>query len=272
MQKLIDLFSELPSSYRSLILIFGLMFFWFVEGVLPLQKIRYPKIKHAALNIFFTVTTVAVNFCFAALLYKASYFVGKYNVGLYNLLPVPFWLKIIIAFLVLDLIGAYFIHWLQHKVAFMWRFHTIHHTDAFVDATTANRHHPGESLFRAIFTGIAIIASGAPFGLVILYQSASALLSQFNHANIVLPKWLNTCLGWLIVMPNVHKVHHHYKQPFTDSNYGNIFIVWDKLFATYISFKKVENQLHYGLDTHTNPKTETISNLLALPFKKNKLY
>ncbi|MFX8645026.1 sterol desaturase family protein, partial [Acinetobacter baumannii] len=83
----------------------------------------------------------------------------------------------------------------------------------------------------------------------------SAVLSQFNHANMRIPLWIDNALSWVIVSPNMHKVHHHYVRPQTDSNYGNIFSIWDRLFGTF-NYTPVE-QLRYGLDvledaTHQN--------------------
>ena len=122
---------------------------------------------------------------------------------------------------------------MEHKIKVLWRFHLIHHTDAHVDTTTANRHHPGESVIRFVFTTLAVLVVGAPMWMVMLYQSMSVVLSQFNHANIGLPGWLDRGLSWFIVTPDMHHVHHHYIQPYTDSNYGNIFAFWDRLFGTF---------------------------------------
>jgi len=131
----------------------------------------------------------------------------------------------ILGLLLMDLIGAYLIHYIEHKVKWMWKFHMVHHADTHVDTTTANRHHPGESVFRAVFAMIAVLIVGAPMWLFMLYQSLSAVLSQFNHANIRLPLWLDRAIGWIIVSPDMHKVHHHYIRPQTDTNFGNIFLV-----------------------------------------------
>jgi sterol desaturase/sphingolipid hydroxylase (fatty acid hydroxylase superfamily) len=266
MQHLIDYFEHIPSWQRAVILFGGISFFWLVEGFIPQKKMAYNKWKHAGINIFFTVTTIIVNFALAFIMVGSSNWVTQNNFGIYNWITVPLWLNILIAFMVLDFIGAYLIHFLQHKVKWMWRFHLVHHADAAVDATTANRHHPGESLFRAIFTSLAILLAGAPFGVVMLYQSASAVLSQFNHANIRLPKFLDTSLSWFIVSPNMHKVHHHYTQPHTDTNYGNIFSIWDRLLQTFA--QKDPSELVYGIDTHTKPEEHSnIGNLLEMPFQ-----
>ena len=268
MQNFINYFEHLPTYLRALILVSGLTIFWFIEGVQPLVLQQYKKWKHAGVNIFFTLTTIIVNFGLAFLLLKASNFTVTYKFGVWK------WLQLKVNFinvfgmlLLLDLVGAYFVHWLQHKVKFMWQFHVIHHTDAFLDASSANRHHPGESVFRAIFTAIAILITGAPFGIVVLYQSLSALLSQFNHANIKLPHWLNTMLSLVIVTPNMHRVHHHFKQPLTDTNYSNIFSLWDRLFGTFAIVKN-PNEIVFGVDTYPAPNEHgSIKNLLTIPFK-----
>ena len=136
------------------------------------------------------------------------------NFGLLNWLPlIPMVLYAMIGLLLLDLIGAYLAHYVQHRIKWMWRFHLIHHSDVYVDTTSANRHHPGESVIRFIFTFFAILISGAPIWLVFLYQSLSVILSQFNHANIILPKWLDKPIGWLIVTPNIHHIHVQKEHP-----------------------------------------------------------
>lgn len=169
--------------------------------------------------------------------------------------------------LLLDLIGAYLAHYVEHKVKFLWRFHLIHHSDTWVDTTTANRHHPGESVVRFIFTTLAVLIVGAPMWLVFLYQSLSVVLSQFNHANISLPVSIDRWLSYVIVSPDMHKVHHHYELPHTDSNYGNIFSVWDRIFRTFSTLKR--EKIVYGIDTHMEiEKNNSIGSLLKIPFQK----
>ncbi|MES1160735.1 MAG: sterol desaturase family protein, partial [Bacteroidota bacterium] len=180
METLVHYFEQIPSWQRSLILAGGLLFFWVLEGVVPLFRFRYRKIRHAGLNLFFTFTTILINFAFAALIIAASHYSSQHKTGLLWLFPLPLWLFGLLGLLLLDLIGAWFIHWLHHQVRWMWKFHLIHHSDTWVDTTTANRHHPGESLFRALFTLLAVVITGSPVWLVFLYQSLSVLFSQFN--------------------------------------------------------------------------------------------
>jgi sterol desaturase/sphingolipid hydroxylase (fatty acid hydroxylase superfamily) len=266
MEVLIQYFQHIQPWERSLILAGGLLFFWVLEGLMPLFRWRYRKLRHAGLNLFFTFTTLVVNFLFAFSIIRAANYGDQHKVGLLYLFPMPLWLFALVGLALLDLVGAWFIHWLEHQVKWMWKFHLVHHSDTWVDTTTANRHHPGESIFRALFTLIAVMITGAPVWLVFLYQSLSVVLAQFNHANISLPKGLDRAIAWIIVSPDMHKVHHHDRQPLTDTNYGNIFSFWDRLFGTYASVKDIRT-LHYGIDTY--PKEEEhnrMGKLLQIPF------
>ena len=264
LENLIRYFEHIPSLHRALILAGGITFFWLIEGLIPLFGFRYNKWKHAGVNIFFTVTTIIINFVFALVIVKTSDRVIAHHFGLLQLATLPPWLYLIAGLLLMDLVGAYSIHFIEHKVKWMWKFHMVHHADTHVDTTTANRHHPGESVFRAVFTLVGVIVCGAPMWLVMMYQSLSVVLTQFNHANIRLPLWLDNALSWLIVSPNMHKVHHHYMRPQTDSNYGNIFSVWDRLFGTF-HYTPVE-QVRYGLDVLDDSNDEKIGYQLKIPF------
>jgi sterol desaturase/sphingolipid hydroxylase (fatty acid hydroxylase superfamily) len=268
METIIDYFKTIPSSHRSAILIGGITLFWLIESGLPLYKFRYNKWKHAGLNIFFTLTTIIINFALAVILLKSSDWAVANHFGILQWLPqMPLWAFTIVGLLVLDLVGAWFIHWTEHKVRWMWRFHLIHHSDTCVDTTTANRHHPGESVFRFVFTTMAVFISGAPMWLVMMYQAMSVAISQFNHANIQLPTWADDILSWVLVTPNMHHVHHHYVLPYTDSNYGNIFSIWDRLFGTFM--KLDPSKLIYGIDTHMKPEeNEQVGSLLKIPFEE----
>ncbi|WP_395077826.1 sterol desaturase family protein [Flavobacterium sp.] len=271
MNEIITYFETIPSSHRSLILVGGITIFWLIENAFPLFKFGYKKWNHAGLNIFFTITTVIVNFLLAFILLKASNWTIVHDFGVLNWLPeLNIWIYTLVGLLLLDLIGAYLIHLIEHKTKFLWRFHIIHHTDTWIDTTTANRHHPGESILRFIFTTLGVLIVGAPIWLVFLYQSLSLVATQFNHANISLPKKLDTILSYFIVSPDMHKVHHHNVLPYTDSNYGNIFSVWDRIFGTFMTLNRED--IVYGIDTHMDSKEHNnLKNLLKIPFQKNKI-
>ena len=148
-----------------------------------------------------------MNFFFAFLLVFAADWTNENNFGVIHLVNSTTLVSLILGLLVLDLIGAYLPHLVQHKVKLLWYIHIVHHTDHNVDTTTANRHHPFESVVRFIFTFIGIFISGAPIGLVLMYQSISVIASQFNHANIQISNKVDKLLSYVIVSPNMHKVH-----------------------------------------------------------------
>lgn len=268
MKEIVSYFSSIPSSHRSLILVGGITLFWLIENAFPLFKFTYKKWHHAGINLFLTLTTIIINFALAFILLKTSDWTIANNFGILQWLPpMPLWLYAFIGILLLDLIGAYLVHFIEHKVKLLWRFHLIHHTDTWVDATSGNRHHPGESIIRFVFTTLGILIVGSPMWMVFMYQTLSVISTQFTHANISLPKKLDNWLSYFIVSPNMHKVHHHYILPYTDSNYGNIFSIWDRIFGTFRYLPKEE--IIYGIDTHHNPKENNqLKNLLKIPFQK----
>jgi sterol desaturase/sphingolipid hydroxylase (fatty acid hydroxylase superfamily) len=267
MTALTEYFATIPSAHRALILAGGIALFWAWESAAPLFRTTYRKWAHALLNFFFTATTIVVNFALAFLLLRASEWAVAREFGALFWLPaLPFVLSTIVGLLLLDLISAWLAHFVSHHVPPLWKFHLIHHSDTHVDTTTANRHHPGESVVRFAFTALAVVLVGAPLWMVFLYQAISVVLSQFNHANIRLPSALDRALSWVIVSPDMHKVHHHYVLPHTDSNFGNIFSVWDRLFGTFRTID--QRQLVYGIDTHLDPREhESVSALLTMPFR-----
>lgn len=268
MEALLNYFETIPSHHRAIIIVGGLTFFWLIEGGLPLFKFKYNKWKHAVPNIFFTITTIIINFALAFLLLKSADYVMANDIGILNWLPeLPMWLYIVIGILIMDFVGAYLPHFIEHKVKPLWMIHLVHHTDHKVDTTTANRHHPLESVIRYAFTLLGVFIIGAPIGIVMLYQSMSIVATQFSHANIRLPRKVDKALSYVLVSPDMHKVHHHYVLPYTDSNYGNIFSIWDRLLGTYMEFDR--DKLIYGVDVFPNEKENgNVWSLLKQPFQK----
>ena len=268
METLINYFETIPSAHRSIILVGGLTFFWLLEGALPLFRFKYNKWKHAVPNIFFTLTTIIINFVLAFLLLKTSDWVIANNFGIINWLPnMSLWLYVVLGVLLMDFIGAYLAHYVEHKVNPLWMIHLVHHTDHKVDTTTANRHHPLESVIRYIFTLTGVFLIGTPMGIVMLYQSLSIVATQFTHANIKLPKKVDHIISYILVSPDMHKIHHHYVLPYTDSNYGNIFSIWDRIFGTYMKMDR--EKLIYGVDVFPDEvKNGNVVELLKQPFQK----
>ena len=267
MQELLTYFDTIPTPVRTLLLVSGIILFLILESVVPLFRFDYKKGKHAAVNITFTLITLLVNLIGAGLIIAAVNYNETHGTGILKMVQIPLWLYILTGLILLDFIGAWIIHWLEHKVRWMWRFHIIHHTDTYVDVTSGLRHHPGENVLRLLFTSLAVFIVGPSFGLVMLYQTISAFFAHLTHANIKMPLVVDYVLSFIFVTPHFHKVHHHYVLPYTDTNYGNIFSFWDHLFGTAV-YEKDLDSLVYGIDTHF--KTEehsSLKNLLLIPFQ-----
>lgn len=268
METIVNYFETISSLHRSLILVGGITLFWLLEGAVPLVSFNYKKWQHAIPNLFFTLTTIIINFGLAFVLLFSADWVKANDFGVINWLPqIPLWLYVLIGILLLDFFGAYLAHYAEHKVKLLWMVHLVHHTDHKVDTTTANRHHPIESVIRFSFTLLGVFVVGTPIAIIMLYQALSIIFAQFTHANIKLPKTVDKAISYLLISPDMHKIHHHFRLPYTDSNYGNIFAVWDRLFGTYMYMDR--EKLVYGVDVFPDEKKNgTIKNLLNQPFQK----
>jgi sterol desaturase/sphingolipid hydroxylase (fatty acid hydroxylase superfamily) len=271
-QQLIDHFQTLEQRpiERMAFLVGGLLFFWIIEGAIPLIQPSYKKnkLRHAAVNFGFTIIHLLIHTFLAILIVMLSDWCKAKEFGLVYWTNAGLVTTIVISLCLLDFFGGWLVHYTQHKLHSLWRFHVIHHSDNNVDVTTGLRHHPIESVLRGLFFFIAIFVSGAPMYAVMIFQTAAVLFTAFTHANISLPAWMDKAISFVFVSPNMHKVHHHWQQPYTDSNYGLIFSLWDRAFGTYT--KLDPTQIRYGLDRYyPNEQDENFMSLMKAPFKKS---
>lgn len=270
-ERIIDHFQTLEHRpvERMILLVSGMLLLWVIEGAIPLIALQYKKTKwrHASVNLTFTLIHLVIHTGFGILIVLLSDACKSAHFGLVHWLNASVLSAIVISFLVLDFFGGWLVHMVEHKTNFLWRFHIIHHSDNNVDVTTGLRHHPIESVLRGIFFLIGVVVSGSPVYAVMIYQTFLVLSTQFTHANINLPKWIDTPLSYLFVSPNMHKVHHHWQQPYTDSNYGAVLSIWDRLFGTYEYLDPTH--IKYGLDRYyPNEEDENLSLLFKKPFGK----
>ncbi len=251
------------------LLVGGLLFFWIIEGSIPFIQPSYKKNKrrHAAVNLGFTLIHLVIHTFLAILIIKLSDWCRDAKFGLVYWSHANTLLTIIISFFLLDFFGGWLVHITEHKIKPLWRFHVIHHADNNVDVTTGLRHHPIESVLRGLFFFAGIFVCGAPMYAVMIFQTILVLSTAFTHANISMPIGLDKSLSWFLVSPNMHKVHHHWKQPYTDSNYGAILSIWDRIFGTFDHLDA--SQIRYGIDRHCpNERDEDFLFLLKRPFGK----
>lgn len=267
METFLNFFESMPSWQKLLWIFICISANWIVELIIPLVKFDYKKWKHAGVNIVFLSMDLAINLLFGVLTLGIFLWLQNNQFGILHLFEAPIWIELLISLLALDFSAQYLVHYLLHKVPFMWRFHMIHHSDTTVDATSATRHHPGDYAMREVFALAVVVLFGIPLAYYLFYRMATVFFAYFTHANFYMPQKIDMVLSYIFITPNMHKFHHHHELPWTDSNYGNIFSFWDRIFGTmtYDDPKKVR----FGLDLLPDEKDQDILYQLNIPFNKN---
>jgi sterol desaturase/sphingolipid hydroxylase (fatty acid hydroxylase superfamily) len=200
----------------------------------------------------------------------AAFFAKERGLGLLNQVDWPYWLKVVIALLVLDL-AIWFQHLVSHKVPIFWRLHQVHHADRDFDVTTAVRFHPVEIALSMLWKIVVVIPLGASPFAVFLFEVILNACAMFNHANIALPAWLDRPLRLFIVTPDMHRVHHSVLLSEHDRNYGFNLSLWDRLFGTYLAQPKAGHQgMTIGLTPYQSEAPTRFGWSLLLPFGHQK--
>ncbi len=237
---------------------------WILEGGFPFVKMNYRKWKHAGVNLIFLATSMLINVLFGLATVGIFFWIGTNNFGLLNLIELPIWLELLLAVMFLDLVAQYVAHYLLHTYKWMWKFHMVHHSDTHVDVTTGTRHHPGDYIIRELFALIAIFIGGIPVAFYIIYRISSIFFTYMTHINMRFPRWLDKAISYIFISPDMHKFHHHFERPWTDSNFGNIFSFWDRIFGTLVYDDP--NKIKYGLDVLEPTLDEDIMYQFKIPF------
>ncbi|GJM30430.1 MAG: hypothetical protein DHS20C17_30650 [Cyclobacteriaceae bacterium] len=267
MDQLFYILESMPAWHKLLWVLGCLSLNWALEYLIPLVTLRYQKWKHAGVNLVFLATSFIINLIFAFFTVRIINWIGQVEIGLLHLFDLPDWLELIIAVMILDLVSQYWVHYLMHRYKWMWKFHLIHHSDTKVDATRGTRLHPGDYFFRETAALLAIVLAGVPFAYYILYRMVTIFFTYFTHANISLAHWLDRALSLVFVSPNMHKFHHHFERPWTNTNYGNIFSLWDRLFGTLV-YDDPE-KIKYGLDVLEDSTDEDLGYQFRIPFDRS---
>jgi sterol desaturase/sphingolipid hydroxylase (fatty acid hydroxylase superfamily) len=249
-----------------LVIFTGLFFVsWNIENVAG-ALLNYKKWKHAFINAPFIFTSIPGQVLMGLVFAKTIEWTTLHQFGFLYYLPIhkSSLLLFLIIFIFLDF-GEYVYHIIMHKVKRLWMFHIVHHSDPVVDVSTTLREHPVENIIRLNFTLLWVFLSGAAFWALLLRQIIQVFATLFAHMNYRLPDKADRIIGLLFITPNFHQVHHHYRQPYTDCNYGDVLSIWDRLFGT---FKKMSaEELLFGVDTFMKKDdTGTFLSLLKLPF------
>jgi sterol desaturase/sphingolipid hydroxylase (fatty acid hydroxylase superfamily) len=201
------------------------------------------------------------------LAYSAALIAGESGYGLLNLWQFPDVVRIISTLLVLDF-AIYGQHIVMHKWPLMWRLHKIHHSDLEFDATTAVRFHPLEILLSMLYKAVCIVLIGAHPGAVIAFEVILNAAATFNHSNIAIPEAIDKKLRWLLITPDMHRIHHSAEPAETDSNYGFSISWWDRLCKTYTAEPKLpQTTLTIGLKSYRKQAGLSFNRLIVIPFE-----
>ena len=251
------------------IIITLMVIFYTLEQVLNTQFSFKKRPRHLVHNLLFQIVLFFLVYLFWATVTVFSIeWLNKNEIGLFYMINMPLWLKLVLGVAMIDMV-TYWFHRVAHRVPFLWRFHRVHHSDTSVDASTNFRAHPLELIF---WFGTSNIIAAAIFGLDLLtlglYFLITAPIFFLEHTNLRFPAWLDKTVGLVFTTPNMHKIHHEQDQYYTDSNYADIFILWDRLFGTF-KYKPIQ-EIKFGLREFEDEKKQSFWWLLKSPFMNVK--
>lgn len=249
--------------------VFILMIGW--ESVSPRRRLRVSRTQRWPINIGLAALNMLVmRISVGGIAYLTASTAQAHGLGLLNQFAAPTWLAITVTLLALDF-AIYGQHLLAHKWLWLWRLHQVHHTDIDMDATTAVRFHPLEILLSMAYKLVVIILIGANPLAVIAFEIILNAAATFNHSNINLPTAVDKAIRYVLVTPDMHRIHHSTRPLETDSNYGFSLSCWDRLCKTYTDQPLLaQTDMEIGLAHFRHAETLSFSRLLWLPFQPLK--
>jgi sterol desaturase/sphingolipid hydroxylase (fatty acid hydroxylase superfamily) len=252
-----------------------LVFFTFVfvsmlawELLAPRRNLSVSKPLRWLNNLgLFALNSVVLRLLFPAAAVGIALSVGEMGWGLFNLLTLPFWFEVVAAVLLLDL-AIYLQHILMHRVPLLWRLHRVHHADLDIDLTTGSRFHTIEIIVSMLIKGVVILLLGPALIAVLVFEVLLNGMAIFNHANVSLPPAVERLVRYLLVTPDMHRVHHSTVKRETNSNYGFNLSIWDRMFSTYIDQPEMgHDKMSIGIAEFRDAKqVDQLPGMLALPF------
>ncbi len=222
------------------------------------------RLVHGGRNLLIGASnSVLTAFLFAASWKTVADWSAHQHFGLTHRLGGSTLSSTLVALLAFDL-WTWLWHRLNHRLPLLWRFHRMHHSDPAMDATSANRFHPGEIVLSSLLRLPVIALIGLGFEPLVLYETAMLAVVQWHHANIALPARLDGLLALLVVTPAMHKVHHSRVPAETDSNYAALLSVWDRIFGT-LRERPEPREIRFGVAGFDGAGCQSLRGLLATP-------
>lgn len=216
--------------------------------------------------VFFNSLVIRLLFTAAAV--GVAVFAQQNAWGIFNLYQVPFWISLIISVVAMDFV-IYLQHVMVHAVPALWRLHRVHHADLDYDLTTGARFHTLEIILSMLIKFATIIVLGPPVVAVVIFEVLLNATAMFNHANVRLPLKLDRWLRWIVVTPDMHRVHHSVEADEANSNFGFNLPWWDRLFGTYRDQPRAGHEdMTIGIQGYRTPREVSwLPGMLWLPFR-----
>jgi sterol desaturase/sphingolipid hydroxylase (fatty acid hydroxylase superfamily) len=260
---------ELTIRLTAFVTIFALVASW--EVARPCRQQQFTRGQRWIANLGITLlNSLLLRLLFPAAAVGFAAFTSAKGWGLLNEIQLPFWLSLVIAVTLMDMV-IYLQHVMVHAIPTLWRLHRVHHADPDYDLTTGARFHPIEILLSMVIKIATIAALGPPVIAVLIFEVILNGMAMFNHGNVSLPKPLDRLLRWLLVTPDMHRVHHSVIAGETNSNFGFNLSIWDRLMGTYKESPKLGHiGMQVGVSSLQDPQlTTTLNGILKIPFLKN---
>ena len=240
-----------------------------IEAVVPMfARTSWTPGRRAA-NLALTAVVFLLNWSLSSVTAILALALSLQPPALAKGLGLPMSVQIVAGIVILDFSVGYLAHRLLHLFPVLWRFHRVHHSDEFVDATTTYRTHPVETVWRFLFVIVPVWMLGIPAQAVVIQRLVSAGNGILEHSNIRLWRPLDRVVSLVWVTPNVHKIHHSRDLVETNSNYGNVLTVYDRMLGTFTSADRAESVV-YGLDEADPTRIASFGGLLSMPFQPER--
>ena len=235
----------------------------------PRRKQSIGRVARWPSNIgIVVVDTLLVRLLFPTAAVGFAVLAERQGWGLFNDLDFHGWLAIALAVLILD-VAIYFQHVLFHAVPALWRLHRMHHADLEFDVTTGIRFHPFEIVLSMLIKLIVVTGLGLPASGVLIFEVLLNATSMFSHGNVAIPAELERWLRWIVVTPDMHRVHHSIEAQETNSNFGFNLSCWDRLFGTYRQQPAAGHQaMTIGIAQFREPRELRLDRMLLQPFRE----
>ncbi|MBI2256235.1 MAG: sterol desaturase family protein [Proteobacteria bacterium] len=239
------------------------------ETFYPRRVLKTAKVQRWQSNLgLFVIDVLAQRITLGAIVFSAALLAHAKGWGLFQAVGWPFGVEAAIALLVLDA-AIYLQHVATHKIPWLWRLHRVHHADLDVDLTTGLRFHPIEILLSALYKAGIVLVLGVDPMVVLVYEALLSAFALFTHANIALPVTWDRRLRLLVCTPDMHRRHHSIDRPETDSNYGNILSLWDRLGRSYFEQPRLgQDGVVLGLKEERDAARLNLGRLLLMPFTR----